>query len=293
MALSPYVFDASAENFSRLVLENSRRGLVLVHFWTPKAGPCMILMPRLVKLATEYGGKFLLAMLNTDELGRIAREFGVNSVPTVKFFRHGQVVHTVHGVESEQSFRDHLTTYVVKDDIIKGSVVKDSVNLYAQGLASSQTGQFEESRQLAAAAVAEPDNPLIPRDLAKLLWVNGEHEQAIKLLESLPAPLRTNSELTHLYAHFSLALAANLTPDDLDESTLAPENAEVRFQLAAQKLAQDDMQAGLDILTRLDADHPAYKNGLPRQALFALFDLLGSDHPLTRKTRAQLSQRLN
>ncbi|MFH1817400.1 MAG: hypothetical protein ABIC92_05705 [Pseudomonadota bacterium] len=39
MALSPYVFDASAENFNRLVLENSHKGPVLVHFWTPKAGP--------------------------------------------------------------------------------------------------------------------------------------------------------------------------------------------------------------------------------------------------------------
>lgn len=296
MALSPYVFDATAENFPRLVLENSRRGLVLVHFWTPKAGPCMILMPRLVKLATEYGGKFLLVMLNTDELGRIAREFGVNSVPTVKFFRHGQVVHTVHGAESEQSFRDHLTTYVVKDGIIRSGIVKDSVNLYAQGLASNQTGQFEKSRQLlAAAAVAEPDNPVIPRDLAKLLWANGEREQALSLLESLPAPLRTHAELAHLTAHFSLALAASYAPADLDESNISTENAtknaEARFQLAAQKIAQDDMQAGLDILTRLDADHPAYKNGLPRQALFALFDLLGSDHPLTRQTRAQLSQR--
>lgn len=284
MSLSPYVFDATAENFPRLVLENSRRGLVLVHFWTPKAGPCMILMPRLVKLATEYGGKFLLVMLNTDELGRIASKFGVNSVPTVKFFRHGQVVHTVHGAESEQSFRDHLTRFIIKD----------SVNLYAQGLASNQTGQFEESRQLlAAAAVAEPDNPAIPRDLAKLLWANGEREQALALLESLPAPLRVNTELTHLHAHFSLALAASLAPADLDESSLAPENAEARFQLAAQKLAQDDMQAGLDMLVRLNANHPAYKNGLPRQALFALFDLLGGDHPLTRQTRAQLSQQSN
>ena len=286
MALSPYVFDATAENFPRLVLENSRRGLVLVHFWTPKAGPCMILMPRLVKLATEYGGKFLQVMLNTDELGRIAREFGVNSAPTVKFFRHGQVVHTVHGAESEQSFRNHLTRFIVKD----------SVNLYAQGLASSQAGQFEESRQLlAAAAVAEPDNPVIPRDLAKLLWANGEREQALSLLESLPASLRTHVELANLTAHFSLALAASLAPADLDEPHISTENAaqnaEQRFQLAAQKIAQDDMQAGLEILTRLDADHPAYKNGLPRQALLALFDLLGSDHPLTRQTRAQLSQR--
>lgn len=51
MSLSPHVFDATADNFSRLVLENSRRGLVLVHSWTPRAGPCMVLMPRLVKLA--------------------------------------------------------------------------------------------------------------------------------------------------------------------------------------------------------------------------------------------------
>ena len=74
MNLLPYVFDASRENFDGLVLGNSARGLVLVHFWSPKAGPCMVLMPRLVKLATEYGGKFLLVMLNTDELGALARE---------------------------------------------------------------------------------------------------------------------------------------------------------------------------------------------------------------------------
>lgn len=282
MALSPYVFDASAENFPRLVLENSRRGLVLVHFWTPKAGPCMILMPRLVKLATEYGGKFLLVMLNTDDLGRIAREFGVNSVPTVKFFRHGQVVHTVHGAESEQSFRDHLTRFIVKD----------SVNLYTQGLANHQAGQFEESKQLlAAAAVAEPENPMIPRDLAKLLWANGEHEQAINLLQSLPAALRASPELAHLHAHFSLAQAADSAPENLDESTIQAEDAETRFQQAALKLAQDDMDAGLACLVKLDADHPNFKNGLPRQALLALFDLLGNDHPLTRQYRASLAKR--
>ena len=65
MSLSPYVFDASAENFNRLVLENSHKGPVLVHFWTPKAGPCFILMPRLVKLAAQYSGKFPLAIIHT------------------------------------------------------------------------------------------------------------------------------------------------------------------------------------------------------------------------------------
>ncbi|MBZ0069678.1 MAG: co-chaperone YbbN, partial [Thiobacillus sp.] len=105
MTLSPHVFDASADNFNRLVLENSHKGPVLVHFWTPKAGPCFILMPRLVKLAAEYGGKFLLVMLNADELPELARRFSVNSVPTVKFFWRGEVAHTIHGADPDSSFR--------------------------------------------------------------------------------------------------------------------------------------------------------------------------------------------
>ena len=52
MNLSRHTFDARPDNFAQLVLGNSDKGPVLVHFWTPKAAPCMLLMPRLVKLAT-------------------------------------------------------------------------------------------------------------------------------------------------------------------------------------------------------------------------------------------------
>ncbi len=281
MTLSPHVFDATADNFSRLVLENSRRGLVLVHFWTPKAGPCMVLMPRLVKLATEYGGKFLLVMLNTDELGRIARDFGVNSVPTVKFFRHGNVVHTIHGAESENSFREQLDRYIVRDH----------VNLYARGLAAWQKNQtVDAKRLLAAAAVEEPESAEIPRDLAKLLWADGEHEQALHLLESLPAELRTQKELANLHAHFSLAHAAETAPVDTETRAADSNEAEARFQLAALRLGEDKLESALDVLLALDADHPQFRNGLPRQSLLALFDLLGPDHPLTRSCRTRLAQ---
>src|SRR5512139_2547329 len=105
MANSPYVFDATAENFPRLVLENSDKGPVLVNFWSPRAGPCLMLMPRLVRLAQEFGGRFLLVMLNTDELGRLAREQGVVSLPTVKVYRHGRAVDTLHGAESDEVLR--------------------------------------------------------------------------------------------------------------------------------------------------------------------------------------------
>jgi len=241
----------------------------------------MVLMPRLVKLAAEYGGKFLLVMLNTDELGRVARELGVTSVPTVKFFRHGQVVHTVHGAESDQSFREQLNRFIIKD----------SINLYSQGLAAGHAGQTENAKRLlAAAAVEEPENAAIPRDLAKLLWANGEHEQALDLLESLPANLRVREELMHLYAHFALAHAAENAPADVEARAANVDDAEARFQLAALRLAQDQVETALELLLSLAADHPQFRNGLPRQALLALFGLLGPDYPLTRTYRARLAQ---
>ena len=112
MAPPRFVFDAGRDNFPQLVLGNSDKGPVLAYFWTPKAGPCMMLMPRLLKLAEEFGGKFLLVLVNTDEVGQIAHQYGVTSVPTVKFFRNGQVVHTLHGAESDTVFRNVLGRFI-------------------------------------------------------------------------------------------------------------------------------------------------------------------------------------
>jgi putative thioredoxin len=204
-------------------------------------------------------------------------------VPTVKFFRRGEVVETVHGAESDHSFRERLDRFILRD----------SVNLYAQGLSAWQKNQTEDAKKLlAAAAVEEPANPAIPRDLARLLWASGEHDQALQLLESLPAELRTRPELSNLYAHFALARAAESAPADIEALATDAGNAEARFQLAAARLAEDKLETALDLLLALAADHPQYRNGLPRQALLALFDMLGPEHPLTRTYRARLSQQL-
>ncbi len=112
MAEPAYVFDATADNFRTLVLANSDKGPVAVNFWSPRAGPCLMLMPRLLKLAEEFRGRFLLVRLNTDEFGRLARDQGVTSIPTTKLFRHGAVVDTLHGAESEPSLRTFLRKHL-------------------------------------------------------------------------------------------------------------------------------------------------------------------------------------
>ncbi len=80
---SPYIFEGTRDKFDALVLDNSEKGPVLVNFWSPKAGPCLRLYPILDKLVHEFKGKFLLINLNTDEQASVARQYGVNSLPTV------------------------------------------------------------------------------------------------------------------------------------------------------------------------------------------------------------------
>lgn len=287
MALSPHVFDASADNFNRLVLENSHKGPVLVHFWTPKAGPCFILMPRLVKLAAEYGGKFLLVMLNTDDLPELARRFGVNSVPTVKFFWRGEVAHTIHGADPDSSFRQALDRFIAGD----------AHRAHALGVAAWKSGNVQQARLLLAnAALAEPDNLAIPRDLAKLLWAEGDGEQALKLLDSLPPEARADAVIAPLYAHLTLAETARRAPAlaDLDARIAhAPNDLDAHFQRAAVLLAADDFAGAMDALLLLARTDRGYRHDLGRTSLLALFELLGSAHPLTRQYRQALAESLH
>lgn len=287
MALSPYVFDASAENFNRLVLENSHKGPVLVHFWTPKAGPCFILMPRLVKLAAEYGGKFLLVMLNADELPELTRRFSVNSVPTVKFFWRGEVAHTIHGADPDSSFRKVLDRFIAGD----------AHRAHALGIAAWQAGNVQQARMLLAnAAMAEPDNLAIPRDLAKLLWAEGDGEQALKLLDSLPPEAQAEPEIARLHAHLNLAETARQAPSlsELDARLAQqPDDLDAHFQRAAQLLAADQFAASMDELLWVARTDRSYRHDIGRSSLLALFDLLGSAHPLTRQYRQALSESLH
>jgi putative thioredoxin len=72
MTNSPYIVVTTPTRFNSLVLENSERGPVMFYYWSPRAGPCMKLMPRLIRLADEYTGAMeqLLEIVRRDRTSR-------------------------------------------------------------------------------------------------------------------------------------------------------------------------------------------------------------------------------
>jgi thioredoxin-like negative regulator of GroEL len=69
-----------------MVLQNSGKGPVTMYCWPSNAGPCMMLLPRLVKLAVAYSGRFLLTLLNCDQYKLFSKDQGVISIPTVQVY---------------------------------------------------------------------------------------------------------------------------------------------------------------------------------------------------------------
>ncbi len=287
MSASPYVFDATAENFRNLVLENSDKGPVLVSYWSPRAGPSLILMPRLVRLATEFGGRFLLVMLNTDDLMRLAQEYDVISIPTIKMFRRGQVVDILHGADSEGVLRAFITKHIAREAGTK----------YTSAIQAYQRGELDKAvTQAAEAALAEPDNPRLAVDLVKLLVLQRRYAQANAIMNSLTAVMRERPEIRNLSAHVNLILNAQEAPPFETLETAIAENSddlEARYCLCAVLTVRDDYEGAMQQLLEIVRRDPAFRDHAGRNGLLAIFDLLGEDDKRVQHYRTLLHQAMH
>ena len=64
---------------------------VVIYFWATWCGPCLQLGPVVEELAEKYGDKAVIGKLNTEEDNDIAAEYRIRSIPTVLFFKDGEL----------------------------------------------------------------------------------------------------------------------------------------------------------------------------------------------------------
>ncbi|MDR0733834.1 MAG: thioredoxin [Dysgonamonadaceae bacterium] len=95
----------TSDNFRELV--KSDKPLV-VDFWAEWCGPCRMIGPIVEDLAQEYDGRAVVGKINVDEEEELTSEFEVRTVPTVLFFKNGEVVDRHVGAASKSLLEDKL-----------------------------------------------------------------------------------------------------------------------------------------------------------------------------------------
>ena len=87
------------ENFEAEVLGSDVP--VVVDFWAAWCGPCKLMNPIIDGLAEEFDGKAKLAKINIDDYGDLASAYHIMGVPTLLFFKNGNLVDRTEGVMAQ------------------------------------------------------------------------------------------------------------------------------------------------------------------------------------------------
>jgi putative thioredoxin len=268
------IINVSEADFEFEVLKYSQNVPVVVDFWADWCRPCKVLSPMLERLAQEADGAFRLAKVDADENPNLAVLYNVRSLPTVKAFSNTQVVTEFVGLQPEERLREFIAR-ITPPSPATLALEKANALLSLQRWAEAESifrQMLEQNPSQAAGLLG----------LAKSLLAQNRVQEALPILKDFPASRQFNhAQVLMPLANALDALAAHRLPDE-DELDAAFANA---IRLAGRGNTLAALDGLLDILRR----DKMYRQGVARQVIVAIFELMGEDNPDTRQYRVELA----
>jgi thioredoxin 1 len=93
----------SEAEFNETVLNS--KGTVLVDFYADWCGPCKMIAPILEEVANDYAGRLTVVKVDVDNAQNVAAQYGIQSIPTLMFFRDGKPAHKIVGALAKPALR--------------------------------------------------------------------------------------------------------------------------------------------------------------------------------------------
>ncbi|MEY5029010.1 MAG: Thioredoxin [Pseudomonadota bacterium] len=268
--------NVTIENFEAEVVAASMSTPVLVDFWAPWCGPCKSLGPVLEKLEADYGGRFKLAKINSDEQQELAGAFGIRSIPTCVLMMGGKPVDGFMGALPEGQVRQFLDKHVPSEDALQAQdAANDAQEHLAAGDAQSARAALEQ------ALATAPGNDDARFDLVQLLISEGELAEAAALLAPTLGRIPPSQRFEALQ-QWLLALEF-VTTDPRGQWSLEKfdeligqnkRDFETRLAKSRVLMAAGEWTAAMDELLEIVMRDKKWADETPRKTVVAILELL-------------------
>lgn len=274
MMASDQIINVNELDFEYEVIAYSQNAPVLVDFWAEWCQPCKTLGPMLERIVLETGGKLRLAKVNIDQNPNLTLRYNVRSIPTVKAFIEGQIAAEFAGAQPEKRLREFITRLTppspLKLDIEKG-----------QGLLAQQDWMQAEE-QFRKALAQQPETVSAQLGLAKTLLAQNKPEDALEFIQAIPSGREfTQAQLLLPYANILMDFNNDLLPDD--------ESLDAIFKNSLRLASRGKFPMALDGLLDILRENKKFKDGLIKEIILAILEIMGEEDTQTREYRSELA----
>jgi thioredoxin 1 len=106
----------TSDNFSELLSKENE--LVMVDFWAEWCGPCKMLSPIVDELSQELDGKMTIGKVDVSDQQDLAAEYGVRNIPTILFFKNGELVDKQVGALPKAALQEIINKHLNKKMVL-------------------------------------------------------------------------------------------------------------------------------------------------------------------------------